>query len=215
MNRASDSSIQELLELIRDPASRLAVRQYLDSSLDLLADFSGTPAEYDSLVYNILLCICEIANNTHPEADCRPIPERHIVELKKKLNISGGDASFGIEYPPVVRMMKDYIDQRYNQQIKITDLAELTGFSPNYAGKLFRENIGTSVPNYINYLRIKKACELLANTNMKIYQIAYQVGYSESYYFSNLFKKLMKVTPIEYRKDPAKRETLPFPVIDL
>jgi len=196
-----------------DVSSPQTLRQYINSRLDLLANFDGTPAEYESLAYSIILCVCEMINNAPAKTSELPIPAQQISELRKKLNhINKKTDRTTSGIPPVVRTMKNHIDKNFNKPVKITDLAELSGFSPNYTGKLFREHIGLSVPNYINMLRIRKACDLLANTNMKIYQIAYQVGYSESYYFSNLFKKLLKVSPIEYRKDPAKRNILPFPI---
>jgi AraC family transcriptional regulator of arabinose operon len=53
---------------------------------------------------------------------------------------------------------------------------------------------------YFNHLKIQKACQYLHFTDDRINQIADQLGIGDSYYFSRLFKKLMGISPVEYRK---------------
>ena len=53
---------------------------------------------------------------------------------------------------------------------------------------------------HINDLRVQKAKELLVKTNFSITEIAYQVGFNDSNYFTSIFKKYAKITPMKYRK---------------
>ncbi len=198
-----------------DPDSFRDIKQYINSSLEKIADFHGDASEYEALACSIVFYVCKIIKNASADKKLdvdlnRIIPTENLFELKKKLNRAGGADDNKTKYPPAVIMMKTYIEENYNEAINLLDLAEITGLSPNYSGKLFREYTGLSVPDYVNRFRISKACGLLRQTNMKIYQIAYHIGYSEACYFSQLFKKIMKVTPIEYRKNPETNKILPL-----
>jgi two-component system response regulator YesN len=65
---------------------------------------------------------------------------------------------------------------------------------------MFKEETGIPVTEYINMARIKKAKELLANTSLKVYEIAYEVGFNDQHYFSSVFKKIVGLSPTEYRE---------------
>ncbi|MCC2727878.1 helix-turn-helix transcriptional regulator, partial [Blautia sp. MSK22_86] len=67
-------------------------------------------------------------------------------------------------------------------------------------GKMFRKDIGTSLNDYINSLRVEKAKHLLENTNTKVIDIALEVGFDTLPYFSSVFKKYTGVSPAEFRK---------------
>ena len=70
-----------------------------------------------------------------------------------------------------------------------------------YFSNLFLKKTGFSPLQYLNMLRIRKACQYLDNTNMKINQIAPLVGIDDNFYFSRLFTKVMGITPSQYRSD--------------
>ena len=72
--------------------------------------------------------------------------------------------------------------------------------SESYLTKLFRECTGYSFVDYLTSCRMKKACELLKDENMKIYAVAEQVGYKDQRYFSVLFKKFVGLTPRQFRE---------------
>ena len=69
----------------------------------------------------------------------------------------------------------------------------------SYISQLFRRKTGGKFIDYLNDVRIEKACELLASSDRKIYQIARAVGYDNPKYFFRLFHKKTGVTPEEYR----------------
>ena len=63
---------------------------------------------------------------------------------------------------------------------------------------------GTSIKNRINTIKMEKAKELLANTNLKIYEIAMQLGLENTTYLSRLFHQYTGTTPMEYRNQNIK-----------
>jgi len=100
-----------------------------------------------------------------------------------------------------ISIMLKYIDENYAGQITLDDLAQLTFVSYNYASKIFKNAVGKSFLDYLNYVRIEKAKLLCKDLQYKDYEIGQLVGISNAYYFSKLFKKYVGATVTEYRKN--------------
>jgi two-component system response regulator YesN len=66
---------------------------------------------------------------------------------------------------------------------------------------MFSRQLGETMTEYLNGIRIKKACELLSDVEYKVYQIGEMVGIPDAHYFSRIFKKQMGMTPTEYRNN--------------
>lgn len=100
-----------------------------------------------------------------------------------------------------VEKIKDYIIENYHQPLSLKKLSKQVGISPVYCGALFKKYEQKSVGQFINQVRIHASLELLFLENpLPIAQIAEQVGFSDVYYFSNTFKKIVGVSPLNYRK---------------
>lgn len=99
----------------------------------------------------------------------------------------------------VVEIMS-YTEAQADRTITLRHIAEQFGFSANYLGHLFKQETGQHFSSYVTEQSIRKACQLLQNPTLKIYEIAEQVGYKNSIYFNRQFKKLMGMTPAVYRK---------------
>ena len=99
-----------------------------------------------------------------------------------------------------LRKSIDYIYENFNRDVTIPELAELEHLSVSRYYTLFKESTGYSPSEYIIVLRINRACTFLQQTDMTVKEIALQVGYHDPFYFSRLFKKYMKTSPMEYRK---------------
>lgn len=89
--------------------------------------------------------------------------------------------------------------QNYNAEIDLDAYAAECNLSTSRFVHLFKESTGTSPKSYIIAIRIKKACELLENTDLSIQKIGETVGINDQNYFSRLFKKHTKKSPSEYR----------------
>jgi len=101
----------------------------------------------------------------------------------------------------LIALAKLYIQEHLSDsKLGLSSVSEHVGLSPIYFCNLFHKEEGTSFSEYLNNERIKKACQLLANPSVKIYEVSYAVGYGNPKYFNFIFKKLVNLTPSEYRK---------------
>ncbi len=98
----------------------------------------------------------------------------------------------------VARAVK-HISLNYQRDITVKSVADSLFISESYLSRLFKMKVGQTFGDYLTYYRIKKACELLKDPNGKIYEIANIIGYKDQRYFSVIFKKLVGVTPKEFR----------------
>ena len=99
-----------------------------------------------------------------------------------------------------IQAAKAYIQEHYNENLKLEDVAEQIYLAPSYFGVLFKKEVGESFSSYLTSVRMEKAKELLSDIRYNIAEIANEVGYQDKRYFSKLFKEQVGVTPKEYRK---------------
>ena len=100
----------------------------------------------------------------------------------------------------IVQRVLDYMESHYEENIKMESIADLFHYNNAYLGKMIRKEKGDSFNNILDQIRIKKAMELLKNTDDKIYQISEQVGFRNIDYFYTKFKKFAGISAKEYRK---------------
>ena len=93
-----------------------------------------------------------------------------------------------------------FIQSHYDEELSLALLAQRCNLTPSYFSRAFREKTGTPVFEYINRLRIEKACWLLKRTKMPVIDIAFTVGYNNVSFFNRYFRKLNAMSPREYRK---------------
>lgn len=95
---------------------------------------------------------------------------------------------------------KDYIEQNFSSpKITLQKVAVHVNMGVCYFSSMFKKETGDSFINYLTTIRINKAKELIDTTNYKAYEISYMVGYNTPTYFSTLFKKVIGVSPTEYK----------------
>jgi len=99
-----------------------------------------------------------------------------------------------------VKKAKEYIDTNLKQKITLEKLASVASLSPTYFHRVFTETLGITPTEYITNARMDKAKELLAKTNLPVYEIAIECGYDNIPYFSYVFKSRTGVAPGEFRK---------------
>lgn len=99
------------------------------------------------------------------------------------------------------RMQKamEYICLYFRDSITVKQLADSSQLSVSRFSALFKQTFGLFPLQYILYYRIKRACELLKNTEYSITQIAELCGFDDPLYFSRVFKKEMNMCPSQYR----------------
>lgn len=94
-----------------------------------------------------------------------------------------------------------FIEQNFQNDISIEDIAASCGLNRSYFGKIFHENIGKSPQEFLISYRMTKATELLKLTSLSIADIGNAVGYPNQLHFSRAFKKVYGVSPRQWRYD--------------
>ncbi len=84
------------------------------------------------------------------------------------------------------------------ERLTLNDVASSFGVSPNYLSQLFKKYAEVGFSEYISQQKIARAKELMANKNLKMYEIAEQLGFESAFYFSKVFKKVTGMTPRDY-----------------
>ena len=87
----------------------------------------------------------------------------------------------------------------FQRDISLDDISREIDISPYYFSKIFKENTGENFIDYLTTLRIDKAKELLETTDMSMKELCGEVGYANPNYFSRIFKKIVGLSPTEYK----------------
>jgi two-component system response regulator YesN len=103
------------------------------------------------------------------------------------------------QYSKTIQSVINYINSHYYEEISLKTLSAKMSFSPSYLGKKFRKEVGCLFGEYVNSIKMKKAKQLLFETNLKVSKISEMLGIRNTNYFYALFKKYYNITPTEYR----------------
>ena len=93
-----------------------------------------------------------------------------------------------------------FIADNYSKRLKLEDVADHVGLTSGYLQKLFRKERKTSVIEYLLRYRIEQGCRYLVETNNTIVEISEVIGFSDIKNFHYAFKKVLGMTPNEYRR---------------
>ena len=93
----------------------------------------------------------------------------------------------------------NYIEQNFQNNITIEDVASVCGINRSYLGKIFKKNTGQSPQEFLMNYRMVKAAELLKLTSLSIADIGSAIGYENQLHFSRAFKNIYGVSPREWR----------------
>lgn len=94
----------------------------------------------------------------------------------------------------------DYLKENFNQKLTNAELLSIANLSPYYFIRLFKKETGKTPHEYLIYLKIEKAKELLSYSSYSVTEICFLCGFSEHSHFSKVFKKITGTTPLNYRK---------------
>ncbi|NOU98172.1 response regulator [Paenibacillus sp. LMG 31456] len=100
----------------------------------------------------------------------------------------------------IIQKAVTFMEQHYHRDISLQEVADAVYLTPNYFANLFKERTGETMLNFLSDIRISKAKELLKQPDIKIYEVAERVGYTDAKYFGQVFKKIVGLTPVEYKK---------------
>jgi two-component system response regulator YesN len=119
----------------------------------------------------------------------------YALKVSSELSLSRAKGSNSI-----VSNVVDYLMKNYQQEdISLLSAAKYASVNPSYLSTLFKKETGKNFVDYLNRVRIDKAIDLLRTTDLKAYEIAGLTGFANPHYFSILFKKMIGVSPSEFK----------------
>lgn len=99
-----------------------------------------------------------------------------------------------------VRQMLGYIQTNYTEPLCVEQIASCVNISPRECGRSFKKIVGVSPIQYVIELRIRRAGQLLAETDLPVTEICAFCGFESQSYFSKVFRERLGVSPLAYRK---------------
>ena len=100
----------------------------------------------------------------------------------------------------VEKEMVSYIQQNYTGKILLRKFGEQFHLSEKYISRYFKEHFHITLSQYVTYLRLEHAKQMLQETDISVTEVAMQSGYQNISYFIRSFKKTYGVSPLKYRK---------------
>jgi len=95
----------------------------------------------------------------------------------------------------------EYISENYAENISLDTLASITGMSKYHFARIFKQVVGMNPYEFLGQKRIESAKMYLKNTHLSPSEIAYEVGFTNPNSFYRFFKKTVKITPVQFRKN--------------
>lgn len=99
-----------------------------------------------------------------------------------------------------------YVQEHYQEEIKISDMAEICSLSESHFRRIFEESMNMKPVDYINLIRIQKACSVINKENLSMEDVGYRVGYQTPSTFNRNFKKLTGKTPYQWKENSGKKD---------
>lgn len=96
-----------------------------------------------------------------------------------------------------------YVNENYKKDIVLIEIAAIANMTPTSFCRMFKLKTKKSFVEYLNEIRVSKACKFLLETDLSMSEIAYECGYKTASNFNKLFKKFMGMTPSEFKKSAA------------
>ncbi|MGG3470265.1 helix-turn-helix domain-containing protein [Neobacillus pocheonensis] len=104
-----------------------------------------------------------------------------------------------MEVTPLIQQAIDYIKENHQRNITLNEIAQYCCLSRYHFSHLFKKEVGLSLIDYLNRLRIDKSLPYLEMTDLPISEIAARTGFQDANYFSRMFKKYRQFSPTDYR----------------
>lgn len=97
-------------------------------------------------------------------------------------------------------LVTHYMQENIANNLTLNDFARNFNYSPSHFSALFQKETGYSPINYYIQLKMRRACQYIERSSMKLNEVALKVGFTEPAYFTRIFTKIMGMSPSEYRR---------------
>lgn len=149
-------------------------------------------------VNTICETICQKIDTAPAYFDVRP----YYVELISAISETVSNTEISLRnYSSTIANCISYINKHLLQKITLRMLANHCNLSERWLSKRFREEVGITLPDYINNKKLQRGAQLIKFTTTPIEEISFFLGFSNQSYFSKLFKEKYGESPLEYRRN--------------
>lgn len=100
----------------------------------------------------------------------------------------------------------EYVEKNYQNNFKILDLATECHMSETHFRRIFQEKMNMTPIEYVNFVRVKKACELIDKTDISMEEVAERVGFVTPSTFNRNFRRIIGTSPYQWKKRPDNHE---------
>ena len=100
----------------------------------------------------------------------------------------------------IINEVISFANKHYQEPLTLQTFCDQTHYNLSYISRRFKQETGMTFREYVQKTRIEKSCELLAGSDMTVIEIARAVGYDDIQFFHSVFKRLLHMTPKEYKK---------------
>lgn len=184
---------------------------YLDSSLlmSVASQIAGRSQNLPSFKKGVIhdAILSNLIRSLHLDMERDPTPMLHresgLLQMLTQLILRHGE-----DRPPLrptghehrsVRLVQDYLEAHYDEDVSLETLATMANLSPFHLLRVFGKEVGLPPHAYLTQLRIRRAKGLLSK-GREIASVAYETGFVDQSHFTRQFKRLMGITPGQYRK---------------
>lgn len=137
----------------------------------------------------------------------KPISKKDIEEVLQKLILKMESEAVKSEVgeSSTDNIIDEILEEhQYSPDFSLKVLSGLLGYSSNHLSSVFKKQYGMTFQDYLINVRIEKAKRLILTTDMKNYEIADQVGFNDVNYFGSRFKKIVGMSPKQYKDQVRK-----------
>ena len=160
----------------------------------------------ETLLFYLKSILKEIENKSLGyEIMCQNIMGNIIILLNRQTNFSTTLSPIRHSSNRLCDSIKGYIDTHFKENITLDTLAMVAHVSKYHLVHSFTKEYSVSPINYLIQCRIQEGCQLLKNTDYSLSLISQLLGFSSPSYFSQCFRKIMLMTPMEYRKSNSTK----------
>ncbi|HJG86206.1 AraC family transcriptional regulator [Pseudoflavonifractor capillosus] len=163
----------------------------------------------EDTLYYLRAMLAEIENKAIGyDLVCQDLLEVLVVRLMRRTDFSLAPAASGTRTSKECAAVRRYIDSHFKESLSLDVLAEVAHVNKYYLVHTFSKEYGISPINYLISRRIAESKQLLSDTDHSLSQISHMLGFSSPSYFSQSFRKLEGISPMEYRRQSKLQRAL-------
>lgn len=164
-----------------------------------------TLTDRNSVIFQLMKSIIPLADSTCEQSRhlCSLLCTQVMLEIARLRSLNQSPEVTANRY---ITEALDILYSSYAEPLTASYVAEQLHIHPSYLHRLFREYTSRTMKEHLQRIRIQHAQELLTGTRKSMQEIAGEVGFSNTQQFQQMFRKIVGVRPLDYRKQQETQE---------